>query len=250
MLTPDRIAEAWKLFDIARAAEIEIGIVVASSPSITYDLTDGQVAEWYLVQAFPGNDVRALRWLARRGFGVFQPTMQRARRSTGMLVQGREPMFPGWLFVFCRDIRKHAERIKACPGVAGILSDPATLRPIPIDQPELARDGNGCTYPRIGFVDKLRAWSENYNPNVPHARAGLSHAEVRSNRNLKRRVRRLTPKERRNLEKMTLRAKEREIWDQDQWEQVMKLDPGARIAMLMAVLKSASNVGCSAQAAA
>lgn len=246
MLAKNPLAEAWSLLAIAQAAEIEISNVIMSSSLINYDLADGDSSDWYLVYTYPGEDTNAFRWLARRGFGVFQPMMQRAKRSTGILVQGREPIFPGWIFVYCRAIGKHATRIKACPGVAGILCDPATNRPISIDQPVLTPDRRGCIYPRVTFIDQLRAWSEQYDPNTPHARAGHSNAQVRANRNIKRSTRRLTPKERKNLGKMTSAAKERGIWDEEQWEQVMKLDPGARIGVLLAVLKSASDAGCSA----
>jgi hypothetical protein len=247
MLAKNPISEAWDLFAIAQAAEATIVSIDASSRPITYELSEGE-ADWYLVNTYPGDDARAFRWLSRRGFGVFQPMMQRKSRAMGKLVQGREPMFPGWLFVFSRDIRKNAARIKACPGVAGILDDQVTNRPMPVNQAELTLDKKGCTYPRIGFIDKLRAWSEEYNPNVPHARAG--HWDVRSTRNQKRSARRLSPKERKNLERMTLEAQKQEIWDNDQWKQIMTLDPGARIGMLMAVLRSASDVGCSARAEA
>ena len=244
MLAKNPMAEAWTLMAAMTAAEDSVNAYVASTDTLNYDFGDeDDAADWFLVHTYAGQDANAFRWLARRGFGVFQPMVQRSQRSTGLPVQGKEPMFPGWLFVFCRDIRKQRSRLSVCPGVAGILSDPATNRPIPIDEPEKIKDGTACLYPRIGFIDKLRAWSENYNPNAPRVRNGQTNAEVRSNRNIKRTTRRLTPKERKNLERMTCEAKTREIWDQDQWQQVMRLDPGARIGMLMAVLKSASDVG-------
>lgn len=251
MLAKTPMAEAWNLIAAMTAAEDSVNARVSASDSLNYEFgTEDAVADWFLVHTYPGQDVNAFRWLARRGFGVFQPMMQRVQRATQTVVQGREPMFPGWLFVYCRDIGKHASRLRVCPGVAGILSDPATNRPIPIDQPEMTRDGKACTYPRIGFVEKLQIWSEEYNPNAPRAHNGQTHYEARSARNIKRSSRRLAPRERRDLARMTDEAKRRDIWNEEQWVQVMHLDPGARIGMLMAVLKSGSDVGASASAEA
>jgi hypothetical protein len=190
--------------------------------------TDAEVsagpAKWYLVRTLPGDDKRALRWLARRRFGVFQAVQQRCGGPDGdQPVQGYVPVFPGWLFVFCWDVEKMRARIESSPGVMKLLCDPATNKPVPIDE---------------GFIDRLRALSWVYNENAPHAR---HYSAVRAERQVTRlkpvrnRINKRTRKALDNL-KSALRATGR--WEQPLWEEANRLAPHERIALLQRTLNA------------
>lgn len=191
-------------------------------------------ADWYLVRTFPGDDGRALRWLARRRFGVFQPMQQRhANRNDHRLVQGLEPVFPGWLFVFCWDINKMRMRIQSCPGVMQILCDPATNRPVPVDVKD-KKDG-------VCFIDRLRALSWVYDENAPHAR----HYAVLAGRNQKRikpRCQKINKRTKIMLKKLKNALKAIGKWEPSTWESANDLAPHERIALMLRTL-SAPSIG-------
>jgi hypothetical protein len=161
-------AECWRMFDVAAQAEADMNRLVALMKGIVAEIGDDDAPCWYLVRTKPGEDMRALRWLARRRFGVFRPMAWRTIMGWGgeVISETAQPIFTGWLFVRVYDIAKMAARIQACPGVINILSDAATLVPVPIND---------------RFVDELEAmrWTVE--------RAG--HAERRGRRQRKRRRR-------------------------------------------------------------
>lgn len=226
---------AWTLLDIARAAEL-YATEERHAPTDA-EVTEGACADWYLIQTFPGDEARAARWLARRRFGVFRPMQQRhAGRNAHKLVQGWEPVFPGWLFVFCWDVEKMFWRIVNCPGVMSILCEPATGKPVPVDTPEMRSDGRSCRWPRVTFIDRLRALSWVYDEAAPALASVRTHAAVRGARQAKRSVHRLTTKERRDLHKLKDRVRARRVWDDEAWERANRLDPGQRLALLKRTL--------------
>ena len=189
-------------------------------------------ADWYLVHTFPGDDVRAMRWLARRRFGVFRVMQQRRDRRNDIKLQGMEPAFPGWLFVFVWDIKKMKDRLRACPGVMSIFCDPVSQEPVPINQPD--EDG-------VLFIEKLRALSWAYNENAPHAQRHSARASMSTARsNKKPRVQRPTKKQRKQLERLKKDFKARGLeWDQSTWEYANSLAPHERIALLHRTLLNA-----------
>jgi hypothetical protein len=156
------------MFDLATQAEADMNRLVRSMPGMLAEIADDDGPHWYLVRTKPGEDMRALRWLARRRFGVFRPVAWRTVMGWGgdIISETAHPIFSGWLFVRVYDIAKMAARIQACPGVISILSDAATLAPVPIND---------------RFVDELEAmrWT------VERA----SHAERQGRRQRKRRRR-------------------------------------------------------------
>lgn len=211
--------EAWSMLAIAQAAEAAIETGERDS-ALDYEIGEGVRAQWYLVRTAPGDDARALRWLARRRFGVFSPKQQRrTRKDGGAVVQGFEPVFPGWLFVFCWDVGRMKARIEACPGVAGLLCFPGTGRPVPIGE---------------GFIDELRALSWVYDDAAP----GRGHHGARAVRNERRIAQSLGKRERKELQRLTLAMKRVGMWDGDEWERIKALEPGKRIALLKRALLS------------
>lgn len=172
-------------------------------------------AKMYLVFAYPGEDLHALRWLARRRFGVIQPKEQRITKA-GNRVQGWQPIFSGWLIVYVWDIDKAYSRLKNCPGVMDVLHDPVTLKPMPIP---------------AWFVDELLSAQWDYYDHAPRP----GHYEQRG----LRQTRRCRPnkKQRKELDRLKKQAKDQGIgWDKSTWENINALEPHERIALLQRTL--------------
>ncbi len=215
---------------VAACAEASINARVSRSSGIDAEISEGSTADWYLVNTFPGDDVRALRWLSRRRFGVFRPLQQRTDKRNGNVVQGWEPAFPGWLFVYVWDIKKLKARILATPGVMGMLCDPVTMEPVPVDQP----DEKG-----VRFIDKLRALSWVYSDNAP--RQQRHQAAVRAVQKAHKSMpRRPTKHERKTLDRLKNDFKQRNLkWDQSTWADANRLEPHMRIVLLQRTLMNA-----------
>ncbi len=209
---------------VIERAEHFINTIVENQNPIDAEITEG-MADWYLVRTFPGDDIRAMRWLARRRFGVFQPMQQRhANRNDHRLVQGFEPVFPGWLFVFCWDIKKMRARIRSCPGVMQILCDPATDKPVPIEET---------------FIDRLRALNWVYDENAPHPR----HYTVKASRNVKRikpKCQKINKRTKITLKKLKNALKAKGKWEPSTWEGANELAPHERIALMLKTLNAPS----------
>lgn len=222
MLAPNpkgNLGPVWKA--VEAEAEKVINARAERQGSITADIS-ASPAQWFLVRSFPGDDARALRWLARRRFGVFQPIQQRRLKKEGeRLVQGWEAAFPGWLFVLCWEVDKMRGRITSCPGVMGLLCDPATNRPVPIEDE---------------FMDRLRALAWVYNDRVPHAHhyaSGARHVvRMKPKRN------RMPKRTRKALDKLKNELKAAGKWDVSTWATANELAPHERIALLQQALNA------------
>jgi transcription antitermination factor NusG len=226
MLAKNPMAEAWTLMAAMTAAEDRVNERVERQGQTDAEVTEGE-ANWYLIRAYPGDDAKALRWLARRRFGAFRPMQQRHDKLTGKALQGWEPAFPGWIFVLCWDIGTMRTRITSCPGVMDLLCDPATNKPVPIED---------------GFVERVRALSWVYDENAPDVR---HYSGMRADRNVKRirpRVPKIDKRTRKTLQKLknALRAQGR--WDSSTWESANELAPHQRIALLQRTLNAPSLV--------
>jgi transcription antitermination factor NusG len=207
---------------VAKHAEHEINALADRQGLIECEISD-QPAQWFLVRTYPGDDARALRWLARRRFGAFRPMQQRRDRITDKLVQGWEPAFPGWIFVLCWNVDAMRYRILSTPGVMGLLCDPATNRPVPIDD---------------GFIGRVRKLSWIYDENAPDSRHHSGVRALRSEKRLK------TPKldkcARKRLAKLKDAVKAKCAWDKSAWETANQLAPHERIALLQRALNAPS----------
>jgi hypothetical protein len=164
----DVYRQAHRLFDVAERVEREVNAAPALRQ--TEEIAEGDRADWYVIRTKPGEDMRALRWLARRWFGVFRPMQQRVR--DGVRYDAMEPVYPGMLLVFTWNIDRARPRIMRCPGVLGILCN-AEGRPVGVDMPD--QDGKR-------FVEKLREIS--YRFDVVH-----SYAQRQGARNRRRKPR-------------------------------------------------------------
>lgn len=76
---------------------------------------------WHLVRSAPSLESRAAKRLMDRGFGVYLPMIREYRVSRGRKVRHSELFFPGYVFLFVWDVKKHWRRIKSCSGVQGVV---------------------------------------------------------------------------------------------------------------------------------
>lgn len=184
-------------------------------PKLEVALTEGAKADWFLLRTMPGEDVKAMRWLARRGFGVFRPMQLREDKRE------MEPIFPGRLFVYVWNIDAMQARLVSCPGITGIMHDPVTLKPIRVNQ----RDEEG-----VYFIDRLRALDlavENHKPK----------AFSESAKKVKRV--KLDKRQKKTLHKLKKSAKEQRNFDSSTWKRINELAPHERIALLRNTLLAA-----------
>lgn len=225
MLAPTPKGNLGPVWDsLAADAERRMNGRVALAAPTHAELTPDE-GDWFLVRVMPGEDLRALRHLARRRFGVFRPMHQRRDVVTDALLSGWEPVFPGWLMVFTWDIQKMQSRIRSCPGVTGILCHRVSQQPVSINVKE--KDG-------VYFVDRLRELSFTYKDVGPR-----STDEVRGERQAKKStVRRLTKPQRKALQKLKDAVKRQGLWDQSTWEEANRLEPHERIALLQRALNA------------
>lgn len=193
---------------------------------IECEITANATANWYLVQTMPNEEGMALRWLARRGFGAFRPMQQRSeKRNPHIKIQGWEPVFPGWVFVFIWDIRRMKARIERCPGVFKVFSDPATKEPVVISDK---------------FINNLRALGWNYEDNARPARVFSNYTKPPR----KTRMQRPQKRHRKALQKLKKSLKRSGNWDSSTWEAMNDLAPHERITLLQrAVANSAALAG-------
>lgn len=212
--------ERQRLGRIKAEASRKLNKIVRTSKPLIAEVTEESSAHWYLVQTFAGDDLRAMRWLARRRFGVFRPMQQRkVAQIEGQAIGGREPTFPGWLFVYCFDMEMMRKRILACPGVHSLFCFPETTTPVPIDD---------------AFIHELRSRAMDYNER-------LGHIGQTANRNATRqqpkRPAKLGRKERKALDRIKKALKERGLFEPSTWERLAELAPVQRIALLMRTLQ-------------
>lgn len=196
-------AEYWKMQEVIDGAERTIAEKDRVSARMEAEVGEGP-ANWYLVQAYPGDDLRAMRWLARRRFGVMRPEMP---RNGG----GGQAFFSGWIMVFTWNIEKMHSRILATPGVMNILCDPVTLRPVPIGD---------------AFVQQVRKEAWKIEPR-------RQRVAVPDNPQSPAKPRRPNKREHKALSGLKKLMKQKGITlTLAQWEYVNTLEPRTRIALL------------------
>lgn len=102
--------------------EIPTAIVEAyrlgSHPQFQCELRIGHKPQWYALRTIPGQERIAAAHLVGRRFPIYLPE----RRIEGK-TRTTEPLFIGYIFVMVWDIGFHHERMRACPGVMGIVKN-------------------------------------------------------------------------------------------------------------------------------
>lgn len=124
-----------------RALEIAAAIEAKRGPYFAEVVPDVQ-ANWHIVTTWAAQEETAADWLAHRAFGVFVPRFADGaamRDRFGAEVDLSEKLiFPCRVFVFVWDILRHWRRLRACPGVAGVMVDDRE-RPVIVPEGEISR---------------------------------------------------------------------------------------------------------------
>ncbi len=98
---------------------------------------------WYVVQAKPKQERRALKHLLNQGYQCVLPQYQRQRLRLGVRVLCDEPLFPRYLFIRLNSVNMNWGPIRSTRGVVGLVH----FGGIPAAMPE-------------GLVDELMQRSE------------------------------------------------------------------------------------------
>lgn len=104
----------------ARALEIQAEIERKDGP-YRAEIVPGVTPTWHLLRTTPSGENEASRYLVDRGFGIYLPMMRRSVIARGVKRVQQQLMFPGYVFLFVWDVKRHWRRIKTCPGVRAVV---------------------------------------------------------------------------------------------------------------------------------
>ena len=128
----------------ALGRDLQVGDIVdhnAFNPLLA-EIVPKAAPAWHVIETHPNRERTAAGHLIARRFGVFLPEKEETVVRRGRKFDQTSLMFRGYIFVFVWDVVSHINRIKACPGVSGLVyveeSDgdrwPATLTDEQVDQ--------------------------------------------------------------------------------------------------------------------
>ena len=109
---------------------------MAKQGGFNAEIVEGVAAKWYVLTTAANQERIAAAHLIGRRFGVYLPETEETIVTRGRKRDVRRLLFRGYLFLFVWDIDRHLRRIRACPGVMGILcreGQPAVLPDAAID---------------------------------------------------------------------------------------------------------------------
>lgn len=95
------------------------------------------VQQWYALRTRSRHEKVASLYLARRGFEVFLPLVDRIRRWKDRRVHVQFPLFPGYSFIRCA-VEQHRQ-VKMAVGVVEVVGVAGHPMPIPFEEVEAVR---------------------------------------------------------------------------------------------------------------
>ena len=98
---------------------------------------------WYVVQTRPRQEQRAEVNLARQGYRVWLPVMERSRRRAKRIETGYAPLFPQYLFVELDIGREPWRAINGTFGVKRLLADDTQPQALPEEFVAALREATG-----------------------------------------------------------------------------------------------------------
>ena len=101
------------------------------------------LTKWYVVHTRPHQEGRAEINLARQGYRVWLPLMERSRRHARRIETVRVPLFPGYLFIALDIGREAWHAINGTFGVRRLLTDGPQPRALPEGFVAALRDATG-----------------------------------------------------------------------------------------------------------
>lgn len=100
-------------------------------------------ASWYVVQAKPKQEFRALENLCNQGYTCFLPTLEKQKSSRGKLQKCIEPLFARYLFIRLGTTKCNWFPIRSTRGVSSMLAFGERFATIPDDWVEALRNTPG-----------------------------------------------------------------------------------------------------------
>ena len=108
---------------------------------------------WHVAIVQPNQERVAASHLVGRRFACYLPEFERlvpaSRGRAAHIV--RRPLIPGYIFLYVWNVREHAGRIRACPGIVDLLYDgeePAVIPDALIDAIQLTETTFGFKKPK------------------------------------------------------------------------------------------------------
>ena len=99
--------------------------------------------KWYVVQTRSRQEQRAQINLARQGYRVWMPVMERSRRRAKRIETGHAPLFPQYLFVELDIGREPWRAINGTFGVKRLLADGPRPQALPDEFVAALREATG-----------------------------------------------------------------------------------------------------------
>lgn len=142
MLAPNFLSEIER-----RALEISTELDRKHGPWVA-EILPAVTPRWHMVNAQPGKEAKAAKFLSDKQFGVFVPKFDdgsmlelkvkspSGREAIEMVSVGGKLIFPGRVFIFVWDVLAHWRRIRECPAVQSVFLD-GTHNPLVIPDIEI-----------------------------------------------------------------------------------------------------------------
>lgn len=100
-------------------------------------MSTGEVQHWYALRTRSRHEKVTSLYLARRGFEVFLPLVDRIRQWKDRRVHVQFPLFPGYSFIRCA-VEQHRQ-VKMAVGVVEVVGVAGHPMPIPFEEVEAVR---------------------------------------------------------------------------------------------------------------
>ncbi|THB66370.1 MAG: transcription/translation regulatory transformer protein RfaH [Gammaproteobacteria bacterium] len=87
--------------------------------------------KWYLIQCKKGQEERALLNLANQKFHCYKPSIRIEKITKGKIIEKKEPLFPGYLFIQLNKLQSNWSVIRSTRGVLKLVA--FGREPLPVD---------------------------------------------------------------------------------------------------------------------
>lgn len=100
-------------------------------------MSQGEKAQWYLIQSKVRHELRSLDNLQRQGYHCFLPMYSAKKIRNGKCAEVIEPLFPGYLFIALNCINDNWAPIRSTRGVLRIVAFAGV--PVAVPSPVVAQ---------------------------------------------------------------------------------------------------------------
>lgn len=111
-----------------------------------------KMPQWYVIQCRPREELRALENLERQGLCCYLPMLSVEKLRHGALVDVREPLFPGYLFISLDELTDNWHPIRSTRGVIQLVRFREYPEPVAHEMIESIRQRLASDAPRIPYL--------------------------------------------------------------------------------------------------